>query len=66
MINKDAIINEPIKPFESQILQKSALESFLRINLSCHMGKIITQELLTELSTQMIESIDYFNSKKEG
>lgn len=45
-------------------LDNESLGTLLRSNLSCHMGKNITQELLTELAAQIIESIDYFINNK--
>lgn len=40
-----------------------SLTTLLRSNLSCFMGKNITQELLNELTLQIIESIDFFLKK---
>ena len=45
-------------------LDKDSLTSLLRSNLSCHMGKTITQDLLSELTVQIIESIEYFLNNK--
>lgn len=47
------------------MLDNESLGTLLRSNLSCFMGKTITQELLNELTVQIIESIDYFLNKKE-
>lgn len=41
------------------MLNNESLETLLRSNLSCFMGKNITQELLKELTLQIIESIEY-------
>ena len=45
-------------------LDNESLGTLLRSNLSCHMGKNITQELLIELAEQIIESIEYFINNK--
>lgn len=44
-------------------LDDESLTTLIRSNLSCHMGKIITQELLADLTKQIVESIDYFINK---
>jgi len=46
-------------------LDNDSLTTLLRSNLSCFMGKNITQDLLNELTIQIIESIDYFINQKE-
>lgn len=46
-------------------LDNESLTTLLRSNLSCYMGKNITQELLTELTKQIIESIDFYINKKD-
>jgi len=47
-------------------LDNDSLTTLLRSNLSCFMGKSITQDLLNELIIQIIESIDYFINQKDG
>lgn len=39
------------------------LEPLLKSNLACHMNKILTHELIEEISKQIIESIAYIVSK---
>lgn len=46
-------------------MDNESLGILLRSNLSCYMGKNITQDLLFELAEQIIESIDYFINQKE-
>lgn len=45
-------------------LDNDSLTTLLRSNLSCFMGKNITQELLNELTKQIIESIEFFLNQK--
>lgn len=45
-------------------LDNDSLTTLLRSNLSCYMGKSITQELLIELTKQIIESIEFFLNQK--
>ena len=47
------------------LLNNESLSTLLRSNLSCHMGKNINQDLLGEITQQIIESIDFFLNKKE-
>ena len=47
------------------MLQNESLTTLLRSNLSCHLGKNITKEVLDELTFQIVESINYFINKKE-
>jgi hypothetical protein len=46
-------------------LDNESLTTLLRSNLSCFMGKCITQELLNEITVQIIESIDFFINKED-
>lgn len=46
-------------------LNTESLTTLLRSNLSCYMNKIMTQEVLEQLTSQIIESIDYFINKTE-
>ncbi len=41
-------------------LDNESLTTLLRSNLSCFMGKTVTQDLLNELIPQIIDSIDFF------
>lgn len=45
-------------------LDPMSLATLLRSNLSCFMGKTITQELLNELTLQIIDSISFFINQK--
>lgn len=46
-------------------LNKEELSKLLRSNLSCHLGKTLNQENLSEITLQIIDSIDYFLNNKE-
>lgn len=46
------------------MLDNDSLSTLLRSNLSCHLGKTITQELLNEITHQIIESIHFFLNQK--
>ncbi len=46
-------------------LNNEALETLLRSNLSCYMGKSISQDLLGEITHQIMDSIDFFLNKKD-
>lgn len=46
-------------------LNTESLTTLLRSNISCHMNKTLTQELMEQLTAQIIESIDYFINKSE-
>jgi hypothetical protein len=41
-------------------LNTESLTTLLRSNISCHMNKTLTQELIDTLTKQIIESIDFF------
>ena len=41
-------------------LNTESLTTLLRSNISCHMNKILTQELMEQLTAQIVESIDFF------
>lgn len=47
------------------MLDSESLSTLLRANLSCFVGKNITHESLKEITEQIIESINYFLSKKD-
>jgi len=47
------------------MLNDESLATLLRSNLCCHIGKIMTQESLNEITQQIIESMNYFLNKKE-
>jgi len=44
-------------------LNTESLTTLLRSNISCHMNKTLNQELMEQLTAQIIESIDYFINK---
>lgn len=46
-------------------LNNDSLGTLLRSNISCHIGKTLTQDLMTELTEQIIDSIDYFLNKRD-
>lgn len=46
-------------------LNTENLTTLLRSNISCHLNKTLTQELMNELTAQIIESIDYFINKSD-
>jgi hypothetical protein len=46
-------------------LNTESLTTLLRSNISCHMNKTLTQELMEQLTAQIIESIDYFINKSD-
>lgn len=46
-------------------LNTDSLTTLLRSNISCHLNKTLTQELMNELVSQIIESIDYFINKSD-
>lgn len=47
------------------MLDNDSLAVLLRSNLSCHMGKTMTKESLDEISSQIVESINFFLNKSE-
>jgi len=64
----EATLKTGVAPMTDEIkiaLNNDSLATLLRSNLSCHMGKMITQESLGELTNQIIESIEFFLNKKE-
>lgn len=46
-------------------LNAESLTTLLRSNISCHMNKTLTQELMEQLTAQIVESIDYFINKSD-
>lgn len=42
-----------------------SLTSLLRSNISCHMNKPLTQELIDELTIQIVDSFQYFINKQD-
>ncbi len=46
-------------------LNTESLTKLLRSNISCHMNKPLTQELIDTLTQQIIDSIDYFVRTQE-
>lgn len=47
------------------MLNNESLETLLRSNLSCYMGKNINQDILGEITSQILDSIDFFLNKKD-
>ncbi len=46
-------------------LNKERLGSLVKSNISCHANKIITQELIDDITRQIIDSIEFFINKKD-
>lgn len=46
-------------------INAESLTTLLRSNISCHMNKTLTQELMEQLTAQIVESIDYFINKSD-
>jgi CYTH domain-containing protein len=46
-------------------LNTEKFTTLVRSNLSCHMNKTLTQELMEQLAAQIVESIDYFINKND-
>lgn len=46
-------------------LNNTSLAIILRANLSCYLGKVITQEHLSNITLQIIESIDFILNKQD-
>ena len=46
-------------------LNTESLTTLLRSNISCHMNKTLTQELIDSLTQQIVDSIDYFINKSD-
>lgn len=46
-------------------LNTESLTTLLRSNISCHMNKTLTQELMEQLTAQIVESIDYYINKSD-
>ena len=46
-------------------VNREALGTLLRSNLSCYIGKAVTRESLDDMSQQILDSIDYFLNQKE-
>jgi hypothetical protein len=47
------------------MIDDESLGTLLRSNLSCYMGKVITMDVLSDISKQIVESVDYFINKKD-
>lgn len=43
-----------------EMLSNESLATLLRSNISCHMGKTMTRESLDEITSQIVDSINYF------
>lgn len=46
-------------------LNTESLTKLLRSNISCHVNKNLTQELMEQLTAQIVESIDFFINKSD-
>lgn len=50
---------------ESRVtLDSESLTTLLRSNLSCHLGEVLTKDVLDEITWQIIESIAFVLNKK--
>lgn len=49
---------------EKLIIKKEDLEKLIRSNISCHSGKIVSNDFVNEIAIQIIDSIVFFI--KEG
>jgi hypothetical protein len=47
------------------MLNNESLNTLLRSNLACYLGKTINHEILIDITKQIVESIDYFLNKPE-
>ena len=47
-------------------INTETLGSVIKSNISCHVNKTLTQELIDDLSKQIVESINYFLNNLEG
>ncbi len=47
-------------------LNTESLTQLLRSNLSCHVNKALTQELIDTLTMQIVESIEFFVNKEDA
>ncbi len=62
----DTPIKINISPVTLKIsLDNEKLTTLLRSNISCHLNKTLNQELMEQLTAQIVESIDYFINKSE-
>ena len=48
-----------------EMLDNESLATLLRSNISCHMGKTMTRDSLDEITSQIVESINYFLKSEE-
>lgn len=46
-------------------LNPESLTTLLKSNISCHLNKPLTQELIDTLTQQIVDSIDYFINKRD-
>lgn len=66
IVESDNILTLPLYRRRELIkvkLNTESLTTLLRSNLSCHVNKLLTQELIDTLTQQIIESIDFFMNK---
>jgi hypothetical protein len=50
---------------ETIVISPELLASLIRSNISCHSGKIFTQELIDSMTVQIVESIVFYLDSKE-
>ena len=43
-----------------RLLTKERFFTLVKSNICCHVGKPLTQELIETISTQIVESVEYF------
>jgi len=48
-----------------EMIDNDSLATLLRSNISCHLGKSMTRESLDEITSQIVESINYFLNNSE-
>ena len=56
---------EPFGTLTWPAINTEGLTKLIRSNISCHMNKPLTQDLIDTLTYQIIESIGYFSNSKE-
>ena len=47
------------------IIDRALLANLIKSNLSCHVNKPVTQELIEEMTLQIVDSVQYFLNKEE-
>lgn len=46
-------------------LNKERLGSLVKSNISCHANKMLTQELIDDITNQIIDSVEFFINKRD-